>query len=186
LTHVSVAEVFNNTVLMFAMPRGASDDEWMTVSRTRRAALQALKSLANSDPEINNSYYSQEFLVSNMRIQCDYALGTKVSNYLATFKTQIEATEGMAFIPRITALTSRGLGSELIEYDSVINQMLMWCWMLHVSEDNPVYVMLEALAAAEMVRRARQTPKPVRPAAVVRPVVATGRPLPAIPPARVH
>jgi hypothetical protein len=185
LTHVAVAEAFGNTVLMFAVERGATDAEWLDVSRSRRAALESLKRMIGDDAELNDSIRAQDMLASNMRIQCEYALGTKVGNYLDTFQAKLVASEGPTFVPRVKALCARGLGSELIEYDSVVNQMLVWCWLNHVTETNAVYRQLGSLAVAAMNRRIRQTkPRvvaPTRPAAAF--AAHAHRPLP-IPPGR--
>lgn len=151
LTHVCVAECFDNSVLMFAMPRNATDDEWMAVSRSRRGAMQALLQQISTNAEINANWK----LKSELTSRCNYALESKVGVYLGNFKQQLLDTEGPEFAPRINGLITRGMGSELIEYDSVVNQMLIWCWMNFISEANPVREAIEALAAAELARRAR-------------------------------
>jgi hypothetical protein len=62
--------------------------------------------------------------------------------------------EGEEFVPWIMGLAEKGMGAEIIEYDSVVNQMLVWCFMNNLPATNPIYKSLESMASDERDRRA--------------------------------
>jgi len=165
LTHVCVAEAFGNSVLMLSMPLDASDDDYLSVGQHRKTMLGTLLAQVESDSEINSDVFTRSGLKSNLVTQCNYGMSSKLAtNYVPNLKTRLEGEEGPDFVPWILGLANRGLGAEIIEYDSVVNQMLVWCFMNNLSPTNPVYVELEHLANEEKARRARglATPYPVR------------------------
>lgn len=160
LTHVNVAEAFDHSVIMLAMPRDATDEDFLRVSRERKAKLQALAETLESDPEIGNEVFGRMGVKVNINTQIRYASSDKLTRYMSNLKPRLDAEEGKEFCERMTALNGQGLGAEIIEYDSVINQSLIWCHLHDVPETNPVYKQLATLAGENMVRRARAYPKP--------------------------
>ena len=88
-------------------------------------------------------------------------------------------------VTRLRNLIAQGLASELVEYDTVINQMALWCHLWGVPENEPAYAELLTLVQEAALYRSshRHIAKPL-PVAPVRPVVAPthGRkPLPPTP-----
>ena len=160
LTHVCIAEVFNNSAIMLALPRDFTDEEFMDVSRTRRSKVEALKSLLASDQEINSDVFKHMYLPSNINTQLGYASNNKLATYVGNMRDRLDRAEGKDFGDRILRLCKQGAGSEMIEYDSVINQSLIWCHLHELPQSNPVYKSLASLASENMLRRARAYPKP--------------------------
>lgn len=136
LTHVSIAETFGNTVIMLAIPSDATDNQMMDLARIRKSHLLGLITLIDKDTEFSAS------LKNEMKAKANYPIGGKFGIYLGNFRAKL----GDAMFNRLFALNQRGLDSELIEYDTVINQMMLWCYLFNVSDTNAVYRQLRTLA----------------------------------------
>lgn len=145
LTHVSIAETFGNTVIMLAIRSDASDNEIMDMARVRRSHVLGLITLIDKDTDFSDT------LKSEMKNKANYPISGKFGLYLANFRSKL----GDPTFNRLFALNQRGLDSELIEYDTVINQMMLWCYLFNISESNAVYRQLRTLAQLAYDYRAR-------------------------------
>lgn len=193
LTHLSIAESFDNTCLMLAVPKTASDQEILTLARSRRAKIQQLLAQIDSDlPEFDRltTMKIQQLGVTRNRLYVEfkekalYPISGKFANqYLRAFKSKMDPTEHA----RLVSLASQGLDCELIEYDTVINQMLLWAHLYDMDVNCGTYTQLEALVREAYVYRARarlaKMPpprKPLPPLPDTRPAYAK-KPLPPVP-----
>jgi hypothetical protein len=173
LTHCSIAETFNNTCVMLAIKPTATDAEMLALARSRNAKIARLQGLLSSskmDPQLKNECIDK----------AGYATGNKFASYVGAFK----ACLGGAMVARLKNLISQGMASELVEYDTVINQMALWCHLWDVPESEPAYAELLSLVQEAALYRSshRHIAKPL-PVPPVRPVVAA-TPVVAAPPGR--
>jgi hypothetical protein len=145
LTHVSIAETFGNTVIMLAIAPEATDDDIMDLARIRKSHILGLQSLIDKDNQLS------DLLKNEMKDKAKYPLSGKFGTYLSNFKSKLAPAE----YTRLTALCMRGLDCELIEYDTVINQMMLWCYLYNIADANPVYRQLRTLAQLAHDYRAR-------------------------------
>jgi hypothetical protein len=158
LTHICVAEAFDCTAILLAIPRDFSDQEILQLSEERNVKLDELKALVAGNAELTSRRLAR--LKDNLIDRCKYGRGPKFTLYTEGFGRYLIEEEGQDFYDRLVGLAGRGLSASIIEYDSVVNQMLVWCHTFALSLDNPVYIKLRSLAADEMLRRARAFPKP--------------------------
>jgi len=174
LTHCSIAETFNNTCVMLAIKPTATDAEMLALARSRNAKIARLQSLLSSST-------MDAQLKSECVDKAGYATGTKFASYVGAFKKCL----GDAMVARLRNLIAQGMASELVEYDTVINQMALWCHLWGVPENEPAYAELLTLVQEAALYRSshRHISKPL-PVPPVRPVAvpAPGRkPLPPTP-----
>jgi hypothetical protein len=145
LTHISIAEIFNNTVLMLAIRRDADDKEIMDLARSRKAKLAHLGYIINQATDLGE-------LQGDLREQAKYPISSaQFVNYLAAFKPMLSESEYSRFAR--LCKSDAGLSLELIEYDTVINQMTLWCALSKFAQSHVVYKELLALAEEAYVRR---------------------------------
>jgi hypothetical protein len=91
--------------------------------------ILGLKTLIDQDAEI------PDYLRSEMKDKANYPLCGKFGMYLSNFKPKMDD----ATYNRLKTLCQNGLDCELIEYDTVINQMMLWCFLYNIGSDNAVY-----------------------------------------------
>ena len=174
LTHCSIAETFKNTCVMLAIAPTATDAEMLALARARNAKiarLQGLLSASAIDPQLKSECIDK----------AGYATGSKFASYVGAFKGCL----GDAMVARLKNLIAQGMASELVEYDTVINQMALWCHLWGVPETEPAYAELLSLVQEAALYRSghRHISKPL-PVPPVRATAATmpGRkPLPPLP-----
>ncbi|GAA3401300.1 hypothetical protein ACFFNY_14330 [Paenibacillus hodogayensis] len=140
LTHVSVSEQFDNSQLFFAFPRDASDDEVMDLVHKRHGDLDALLGL------LDRTVFTGEqigLLNSKLEYPRKYG-GDGVRRYIGSFFTakKITAEEKVKF----EGLVEKGMDNSVIEFDTVINQMLIYMQQWKVPQDNPFYEKLRSVA----------------------------------------
>jgi hypothetical protein len=139
LTHLSNAEIFDNTCLMLSVRKSATDAQIRTLAGNRRGRLLSLKS------EIESSSAVSPDLKTELISKVNYPIMGKFASYLLTFKSKLDAPNHA----RLTALQRDGVDCEIIEYDSVVNQMFLWCHLFAVDSSTGVYTKL-----MDMVREA--------------------------------
>lgn len=164
LTHLSNAEIFDNTCLMLAIRKTATDADMLSLAARRRGALLSLKTDIESATGISADLKNE--LISKV----GYPIGGKFASYLLTFKPKLDATTH----GRLSALQRSGLDCELIEYDSVVNQMFMWCHLFAVDPGSGVYTKLRTMV--EDAHRYRQSEKLMAKPLPVPPVRAVAGP----------
>lgn len=188
LTHLSNAEIFDHTCLMLSIRKTATDADMLSLAARRRGALLSLKTDIEGATGLNADLKNE--LISKV----GYPIGGKFASYLLTFKPKLDAaTHG-----RLSTLQKSGLDCELIEYDSVVNQMFMWCHLFAVDPASGVYTKLrsmvedayryrqsERLMAKPLpvppVRAAAGMASPVGPAAARTASTPPRKPLPLVP-----
>ena len=159
LTHIQTAEAFNCTCLLLSIHRDFTNAEIKAEAALRVAKITKLEIVLGDDTELATPRFRR--LKSLMKNKCEYGRGLKLLTYCMNFKPTLVAEEGQVFYKRMTDLAGIDLvSSSMIEFDSVINQMLLWCHTHGVSLENRVYTMLKELAEEGMLRRLRAIPKP--------------------------
>lgn len=175
LTHCSIAETFQNTCVMLAIKPTATDAEMLALARTRNAKIVSLQNLLASSG-----------MDAQLKKECidkaGYATSSKFQSYVTTFR----ATLGDATVTRLMKLVAQGMKAELVEYDTVINQMALWCHLWGVPENEPAYAQLLTLVREAYMYRSSQRlaskPLPVPP--VRGTAIPPRKPLPPLPSAR--
>lgn len=145
LTHVVIAEVFDNTMLMLALPKSATLDQARNEALTRRGKIVGLKQIL----ENMNDDEMVPFLRKEMLGKVQYPISGKFGTYIANFKPLLSESDHDYLLQLFRA----NIDCELIEYDTVINQMLMWCYLYDVPDTNPAYKKLVTLAQEAYNRR---------------------------------
>ncbi|MES2260106.1 MAG: DUF4157 domain-containing protein [Pseudomonadota bacterium] len=172
LTHLSNCETFGNSVMMLSIEPSASDAEICNLARQRKANLLNLQATLATIPATEISARLNE----EMHSKLGYPISGKLLSYLGSFKRQLDATEdGKAYRLRLEALCRGGkLDCELIEFDSVINQIMLWCYFYKISPDNAFYRQIQTVAQVAYNYRAehrlvrRRVVSPVGPSGALR------------------
>jgi hypothetical protein len=211
LTHLSIAEIFDNTCIMLAIRADATDAEILEMAKSRNAKIHQL--IAKIDENVGQfneltsmtmtSYKGTPQEVTRNRLHAEYKekalypVNGKFSQYLAAFQKLMDP----AVHARLSNLRGQGLDCELIEYDTVVNQMLLWSHLYGMDTNCSVYTTLDGLVreahAYRLRSRALKSRPPAKPLPVppglkktVVPVAgpggSMGKPLPPIPAARSH
>ncbi len=133
LTHVSTSESYRNTVLMWAFTKDLSDTEIKARSTERLGQLNALIRLINAIPDLHQTQKDQ------VRKQLDYA---KDPNLLADPNKLTEEEQ-----KRYKDLAGEGVNwSSLIEFDTCVNQCLVYMASWGVPNDEPFHAHLQEVA----------------------------------------
>jgi hypothetical protein len=173
LTHLSIAEIFDNTCVMLAISKSATDAEILALAKARAGKIQGLLAKIDQDlPEFDRMTamtLEQEGVKRNrlyieFKEKALYPVSGKFANqYLRVFKAKMDPTEHA----RLVTLAGQGLDCELIEYDTVINQMLLWSHLYGMDPGCGTYTALEEMvreAHAYRTRaRVRKSPPPRKP-----------------------
>lgn len=181
LTHLSVAETFDNTVLMLSIRKDATKPEILALASQRRGLLMALKS------EIETSNAVEGELKDELVGKVAYPIMGKFAQYLGAFKAQFKTPDEIQKHADLTALQKQGLDCELIEYDSVVNQMFLWLHMFGIDTSSGVYTKLQAMVTDAYRHRmagkfAKLAKRPLPPPPVVPVGGPPRKPLPLPPP----
>jgi hypothetical protein len=177
LTHLSVAEVFDNTVMMLSISKTATDADILTLASQRRGRLMSLKTDIEKAGDIDTE------LKSELIGKVSYPIMGKFGQYLGNFKSRVDP----ALHARLMQLMQQGLDCELIEYDSVVNQMFLWCHLFDVDSGGAVYTKLQSMVedAYRLRRMAKLSQRPLPQVPVRKPVALSStpprKPLPAVP-----
>lgn len=139
LTHVSVSETFDNSDLFLAFTAGTSDDDIVELSNERTDQLKALMVLKDQSRLFNAG---QKSLLNN---KIDYPYGKEkgdIGRYLTSMAGKIPA----ALRDRLQGLLPRGINNTLIEFDTVINQMMVYMHLWEIPQADPFYAKLREIA----------------------------------------
>lgn len=173
LTHLSIAQIFDNTCLMLAIGKSATDAEILAMAKARNGKIQALIAQIDRDlPEFDRmtAMAIEQMGVTRNRLYVEfkekalYPVSGKFANqYLRVFKAKMDPTEHA----RLVTLAGQGLDCELIEYDTVINQMLLWSHLYGMDPGCGTYTALEAMVREAHGYRTRarglKSPPPRKP-----------------------
>ncbi|TDV48710.1 DUF4157 domain-containing protein [Actinophytocola oryzae] len=149
LTHVDAGEAYDNTPVLLLFKRGLEDDEIKQLAARRAADIDNLRTLLNAQQGLTAG---QQSLFEG---KLDYALRDRLKDYAAFYKSsnKIDAPTYDELI-RLADLTKPNSGV-LVEYDTVLNQLLVYLHRWGVDQQAPLYV--ETLRLAEQQRQERRS-----------------------------
>ena len=136
LTHVSVAEKFDNSVLLFSYAKTADPEDVKKLIKKRVENITQAVTLANNCPQLKNGDRKKLGIVKG---KLDYAGSDKVGLYINRFAETNELSKVEAEELR-DKLKTLGLNNTVIEYDSVVNQILTYLAVWSVPKTDPFYV----------------------------------------------
>lgn len=148
LTHVTTGETFDNAPLFLVFTKGkevgaAGMLEIKTLAKKRNKGLLDLLAISGGDAGLSASQKAM------IKIKCDYANKPMLTQYLGTFKDKLGGPDAAGYKslkvlgddPEINQFTGT-----LIEYDSVINQILMYLFDWGLKPPNPTWDLVAQLA----------------------------------------
>ncbi|MEV1082696.1 hypothetical protein AB0I98_31460 [Streptomyces sp. NPDC050211] len=147
-THVVAHQAFGSSPVMELVRSGATDAEVGALAAERRRTLNDLKTALAGDREF--SEFQQEMLQEKLvygaqpRTLERYAHNFERSGKITTAQKERLVGWGEA---------AGNASGTLVEYDTVLNQMLIYLHMWQISQNNPFYVRLRAAAQAAYERR---------------------------------
>lgn len=147
LTHVSISESYNNTPIMLSVLYSATDKQWKQLCKKRNKTINNIKRLIQKSDRTAAIASLGSWCTSKL----DYAIGPKIGDYInllrqmTAFPTQYARIKGL--------YDNQEIGSELVEYDTTVNQSLLWCHIFGLSEKSSVFkALLEAAEEAYLHR----------------------------------
>jgi hypothetical protein len=150
LTHVDAGEAYQNTDILLLFRQGLSDTEIAQLVTRRRATLDNLVSLL--DAHQGMSWAQRELFASKLNYAGAKSLGGYADSFLIANKIDQATHTRLKGIENLTAPNS----AVLVEYDTVINQLLVYLHQWGVPQASPLYV--EVLRVARQQRRERRNP----------------------------
>ncbi|HET8524780.1 MAG TPA: hypothetical protein VFL82_16235 [Thermomicrobiales bacterium] len=130
LTHVAVSEKFNNTPLFLAFRPGAADDVIIALTAQRTQRLVEIEQALDADPRLTGE---QKDLV---RSKINYGKGNKLTQYAINYFSTRKINAGQRDF--INDLATKA-NNAVIEYDTVVNQMLVYMARWQVPLNNALY-----------------------------------------------
>lgn len=147
LTHVSISEQFDNTALFFAFGQDATEDEVMALVEKRRSDLDSLIALLNP-----KDFKKDQIGLLNLKLAYPRKGGPAgVQRYIDNFFTSKKISKEQK--EKAESLVARGMDNTVIEFDTVINQMLIYMQQWKIPQDNPFYVKLMEVATEAQAHR---------------------------------
>ena len=128
LTHVTTGETFDNAPLFLVFTKGKEVGaegmlEIKTLAKKRNKGLLDLLAVSGGDPALSATQKGM------IKIKCEYANKPMLTQYLGTFKEKLGGADAPGYkslkVLADDAEINQFTGT-LIEYDSVINQILMY------------------------------------------------------------
>ncbi|MGW4734918.1 hypothetical protein ACWEQC_38155 [Streptomyces shenzhenensis] len=147
-THVVAHQAFGSSPVMELVRSGATDAEVGALAAERRRTLDDLKTALAGDREFSEFQQTmlQEKLVYGAR---PYTLERYAYNFERSGKITTAQKERLVGWGEAAGDAS----GTLVEYDTVLNQMLIYLHMWQTSQNNPFYARLRAAAQAAYERR---------------------------------
>jgi hypothetical protein len=141
LTHVATQEAFANTPIHLAFENGADDGVILKLSQKRTKDVADLETALDA-PGTHWTESQRGVLISKIKypVQGKNTLGS----YAVSFRNKGELTDSER--DRILGLEARGANNTLIEFDTVVNQMMFLMTAWSVRADDPFYVVLKRVA----------------------------------------
>ncbi|MFB6988073.1 hypothetical protein ACFC0C_13720 [Streptomyces sp. NPDC056178] len=150
LTHVAAQQAFGSSPVMELVQSGATDEEVAALAAERKQALNDLKAALAGNPEFDE--FQQEMLKEKLVYG---AQPHKLERYADSFEKAGKITAAQKERLVGWGRAAGDASGALVEYDTVLNQMLIYLHMWQTSQDNPFYVRLRAAARAAYDRRSR-------------------------------
>ncbi|MBA4179725.1 MAG: hypothetical protein C0506_03980 [Anaerolinea sp.] len=148
MTHVTTGETFDNAPLFLVFQKGKQVGpegvlQIKTLAKARNKGLLDVVAAAEGDAKLTAP---QKKMVKD---KCEYANKPMLAQYLGTMKEKLGGVDSQEYKtlkslsddPEINPFTGT-----LIEYDSVINQVLMYLFDWQVKPPSPTWVLVEQLA----------------------------------------
>ncbi|WP_369260801.1 hypothetical protein [Streptomyces sp. R35] len=150
LTHVAAHQAFGSSPVMELVQSGATDAEVAALAAERKQTLADLKAALAGNPEFDDFQQGmlEEKLVYGGQPQ-------KLEMYASSFEAAGKITPAQKKRLVGWGKAAGDASGTLVEYDTVLNQMLIYLHMWQTSQDNPFYVRLRAAAQAAYDRRSR-------------------------------
>ncbi|MFD1152019.1 eCIS core domain-containing protein [Saccharothrix hoggarensis] len=148
LTHVDAGEAYANTEILLLFQRGATDDQVAQLAVGRKNEIELLRTRLHQFAGLDNS---QRRLFEG---KLDYTLSkTRLMSYALSFKEK-EKIDQATFdrIVHLDTLTKPNSGL-LVEYDTVINQLLIYLHRWGVDPAEPLYVETRRIAGQQRGER---------------------------------
>jgi len=140
MTHVSIGETFDNTAILLAYSQNYTDVQVQRLAAKRLEVVKSLEALLADDKTLSSR---QQSLV---RIQLGYMKQDKMLTYVTNFEKagKLPATDAAKLKLLAPTIPSSSL---LIEYDTVINQLLLLMHTWEIPRSNALYKKIEKAAA---------------------------------------
>ncbi|MEU3536299.1 MULTISPECIES: DUF4157 domain-containing protein [Streptomyces] len=140
LTHVDAGESFDNTQILLLLRPDLADADITALAKERRARVDALKALAKRDGTLTSA--QQDLFEDKLKYATHPAKG--VGRYAAFFKDKLDPATHQRLLD-IEDLTSPN-SSTLVEYDTVVTQLLVYLHRWGVPQADPLYTAVTQLA----------------------------------------
>ena len=140
MTHIATQEAFQNTPIHLAFNRNATDQQILDLSTRRTGQITQLETALNT----TKAYWSQPQYAVLMEktkypVEGRHTLASYANTFLNNDTWRAEHT-------RMLDLQARGANNTLVEFDTVINQMLYMMQAWNVPNDNAFYTTLSTIA----------------------------------------
>ncbi|MFY4720726.1 DUF4157 domain-containing protein [Streptomyces sp. LaBMicrA B280] len=140
LTHVDAGESFDNTQILLLSRRNLADADIKALATERKARVDALQALLHRSGALTPD--QANLFESKLTYATDPAKG--VGRYAAQFKDKLDAATHQRLM-EIEGLTSPN-SSTLVEYDTVVTQLLVYLHRWGVPQTDPLYTAVTQLA----------------------------------------
>jgi hypothetical protein len=153
MTHVLISETFKNTSLYLAFDKGATDEEILELSQQRTEQLEALQGLMEGDDNLTSDM--KALLLKKIRYPIEMG-GLKATGDILRYanKPKFKQEMGDVMHGRIVSLAGRGLNNTVIEFDTVINQMMVYMTLWQIPLASSFYRKLIDVASEALAYRA--------------------------------
>lgn len=148
LTHVAAHQAFGSSPVMELVQSGATNAEVAALAAERKQTLSDLKAALAGNPEFDD--FQQGMLEEKLVYG---AQPHKLERYADSFERAGKITTAQKERLVGWGKAAGDASGALVEYDTVLNQMLIYLHMWQTSQDNPFYVRLRAAAQAAYNRR---------------------------------
>ncbi|WP_243877956.1 DUF4157 domain-containing protein [Streptomyces sp. SUK 48] len=140
LTHVDAGESFGNTQILLLLRQNLADAEITALAARRKSRVDALRALLDSDGTLTDD--QKNLFASKLRYATDPAKG--VGRYAMLFKDKLDTAtqQRLLEIEKLSAPNS----STLVEYDTVVTQLLVYLHRWGADPASPLYTAVTQLA----------------------------------------
>ncbi|MEU1284126.1 DUF4157 domain-containing protein [Kitasatospora sp. NPDC005856] len=160
LTHVATHRTYGNSAVMLMLPLSMSEAEAIALAKHRTARIGELEALlARESATIPESH------TALIRNKLNYAKGDKLSTYVANFRAKLTADGDYERLSQLASRIPEG-SSTLVEYDTVLNQLLVMMHEWGMGPESAFRNRVEALAQERYEHRQSGSTEPA-PAATV-------------------
>ncbi|MFF8590575.1 hypothetical protein ACF061_03880 [Streptomyces sp. NPDC015220] len=150
LTHVAAHQAFGSSPVMELVRSGASDEEVAALATERRQTLDGLRAAMDGTAAFDDF---QRGLLAEKLVYG--AQPKKLEKYALGFAAAGKITEEQKVRLLAWDAAAGNASGTLVEYDTVLNQMLIYMHMWGIPQNEPFYVQLRAAAAAAFDRRSQ-------------------------------